>query len=185
MKRRAKSLWVGIALLVGVLALPTAPAEAQPYFPEGWSILFFDATGFFLDCVDFVRCTLPQCPADFLFAGKRCLYDNVTGEFEPFRTETTISCNNIDFGFFPLVRRFVFDLNCNRQGGPFYGFNGFGDGSCGGEAVYRRIDPFGVNVTLNESWGGITIGGKVKCAGLFTRGADSLESLNLRRRMPR
>ena len=72
MKTRLMRWSIGAVALAAIIMLQAAPAAAQPpQFPERYSIVWFDIAGFLIECTDFRPCTLPECPADMFFAGKR------------------------------------------------------------------------------------------------------------------
>jgi hypothetical protein len=178
---RVRTTWFLVAaVIVGMLAFQAAPAEAQ-YFPQRWSMVFYDTFGFLWDCVDFARCDSASCPARFFLADHRCSYEN-NDEFEPGRSRTTITCRDIDLNFYGPMKALTVDLNCTRIGDPFYGFLGLPIGSCGGVASNKRIAGFG-NATIIETWAGITIAGRQKCSEIFATG--DVPQPSVRSRKPR
>ncbi len=152
----------GMTLAVIVLALAATSADAQPQFPERYSILWFDVQGTLVECTDFVPCTLPECPARMFFANHTCSYTDVSGSFAVGRTRTTVDCRNINFGgIFANTKRVFMDVTCSRLGTAFWRVNmgTFPPGSCAAGVSYKRINQYTDNVTMNEGLAGVTISG--------------------------
>lgn len=179
---RVKMSWILVAVLfMAALAFQPAPAQAQPPFPQGSSIVFVDFFGSLMECVDFRRCSGGVCPADAFFAGRtgEC---TAVDEFELGRTRTSCSWKNIDWSFFaPNTREVILDVTCSRWGSPFFFFFADPGASCGAGVTYKRILQYSVNVTFNEGYSSAAIGARRSCAAVFgAMTAEQLEDFNLR-----
>ena len=126
------------------------------------------------ECIDFIACDQPTCPAKMFFADKRCSYENITGDFAPGRTRTTITCRNIEWGARAEaeVRLVTVDVVCSRRGSALFGVcegrtcEPPPPGTCGGATS------IGAPISGNEGWEGLTIAGlaangRGTCADLF------------------
>ena len=188
MGKRTKSLLMAVVVLMAVAALQAAPARAQNLFPEGWSVNFDDVVGATVECVDFHRCSTPKCPADAFFSGKRGSYDNITSEFEPGRTRTSVRWQNVNWGSGFVVpvwvntREVFLDVTCSRVGPSLWGFIGFPfpPFSCAAEASYRRINQYTGNFSFNQGLAGNVIGGRGRCADLWGAAARNGQEPGMR-----
>ena len=140
----------------------------------------WDAFGSLMDCIDIPNSATPA--ANAYLSGKRGKCTTID-EFEPARTRFSCTWRNIDFSFFaPDTRELNMDFTCSRYGSPFFGFAGFGPGSCAIGVTYRRLDQFGVNLNFNEGHSASTIGGRARCPAIFGPLTDEeLENFNASR----
>jgi hypothetical protein len=185
-----KTSWLLVAVFfVAVLAFQPAGSEAA--LPERWSIVFVDAGGSLIECIDFGRCGGTICPAYAFFAGRAGKCDAPVEEFELGRTRlSSCSWRNIDWSFFaPNTKEVVLDVTCTRWGMPYFWFGFFESPppfSCGAGVTYRRVDQFGFNSTMNEGYSGITIGNRMSCGQIFgALSAPQIESFDIDRYLRR
>ncbi len=168
---RGKTSWILVAVLV-IVAFGFQPAPAQAQFPEGWSMLFFDVTGFLMECVDFSQDGTAYA---YLYADKAGSCTTVD-EFEPGRTRLECVWRNVDWSFFaPNTKRFDLDVTCTRWGGVYYFVGSPGPASCAAGASYKRVDQYGANFTANEGYSAATIGSRRKCSSIFGPAAKHSE----------
>ena len=175
---RGKMSWLLVAVLfVGVLGFQPAPAQAE--FPSGWSMVFFDVSGSLMDCIDFAA----TGGVAYAFLAGRSASCTAVDTFEPGRSRLSCTWRNVDWSFFaPNTREVIIDVTCSRWGSPFFGFNGFGAGSCGAAVSYKRLDQYGLNMTFNEGYSAATIGARRKCSTIFARMTEEqMENFDIRR----
>lgn len=147
------------ALGIAIVVSTAAPVNAQQtdFFPERWSMNMYDISGFWVDCVDVVKCNQATCPMNFFFGGP-CSYANITETTGPGQTATTFTCqNHVLAGFFP-TKQLNGTITCDKRNISNWSYTGGtpGPGACSITVQEKNVIGFG---SFTESMSGITING--------------------------